>query len=81
VLAAAIIYFLQTGLRQTRDRTDPMQPGLNQILAVSFCLRMIFSENRFPLFRIMRTRPAEWVVRRNCPLMGDRMQVRNTVVQ
>jgi len=30
---------------------DPTE--LNQTLALSFCLSMIFSENRFPLFRIM----------------------------
>jgi hypothetical protein len=27
--------------------------ALNHVLALSICLSMIFSENRFPLFRIM----------------------------
>jgi len=30
-----------------------IQLGLNQTLVLSSCLSMIFSENRFPLFRIM----------------------------
>jgi len=30
---------------------DPI--GLNRIMISSLCLSMIFSENRFPLFRIM----------------------------
>src|SRR6266436_153444 len=36
---------------------------LNQTLALSFCLRMIFSENRFPLFRIMCWRGLRAVIR------------------
>jgi hypothetical protein len=31
---------------------DAIKP--NRIMISSLCLRMIFSENRFPLFRIMR---------------------------
>jgi len=38
-------------------RRDPQQSliqlELNQTLLLSSCLSMIFSENRFPLFRIM----------------------------
>jgi len=30
--------------------------GLNQSLALTFCLRLIFSENRFPLFGIILLR-------------------------
>jgi hypothetical protein len=32
---------------------EPVSTELNQALALSFCLSMIFSENRSPLFRIM----------------------------
>jgi len=32
---------------------EPDSSELNQALALSFCLSMIFSENRLPLFRIM----------------------------
>jgi len=39
---------------QSGARQRLFQLALNQTLALSFCLRMIFSENRFPLFRIMR---------------------------
>src|SRR3984893_12773250 len=38
------------------DRFKPPEPDsseLNQALPLSFCLSMIFSENRLPLFRIM----------------------------
>src|SRR5258708_7684510 len=34
-------------------RYNLIQLRLNQIVAVSFCLSMVFSENRFPLFRTM----------------------------
>src|SRR5713226_5761206 len=37
-------------------RFEPPEPDsteLNQALALSFCLSMIFSENRLPLFRVM----------------------------
>ena len=40
---------------QKTARRDPERDdfSLNRHLALSFCLSMIFSENRFPLFRIM----------------------------
>jgi hypothetical protein len=37
-----------SGATPEHDSTE-----LNHALALSFCLSMIFSENRFPLFRIM----------------------------
>jgi hypothetical protein len=37
---------------------EPDSTELNQALALSFCLSMIFSENRLPLFRIVLKRHA-----------------------
>src|SRR5713101_6810515 len=53
--------YLSTGLGALVDIFDTpwdyaLEHGsteLNHALALSFCLSMIFSENRFPLFRIM----------------------------
>jgi hypothetical protein len=44
-----------TVLNQRFSKSPPESDStkLNQTLALSFCLSMIFSENRFPLFRIM----------------------------
>jgi hypothetical protein len=44
----------EAGVSLRRDpRQSLIQLELNQTLALSSCLSMIFSENRFPLFRIM----------------------------
>jgi len=40
-------------LRSTAIRLEHDAIGLNRIMLLSLCLSMIFSENRYPLFRIM----------------------------
>src|ERR1700681_3881979 len=42
---------------------ESVSTELNQTLALSFCLRMIFSKDRSPLFRIMRQRVLRAVIR------------------
>src|SRR5258708_28768343 len=45
---------------------DPIR--LNRIMISSLCSSMIFSENRFPLFRIMLYGPSDSLSRRPCPV-------------
>src|SRR5258708_11324173 len=45
---------------------DPIR--LNRIMISSLCSSMIFSENRFPLFRIMLYGPSVSLSRRPCPV-------------
>jgi hypothetical protein len=47
-----IAYAIYDFARFTHLERDPFR--LNHFASLTFCLRMIFSENRFPLFGIMR---------------------------